>query len=188
MPTHFSPLLIAALLLSNFVIAQIIGLRPVKNLHETIGLDACTTITLIVVAIIDWPLMHFVIWPLGLSFLHNFIAVLLIAVSAHAIEIALRNHYPKFFPTHGNFLPLIIVNCLILTLPLLSIVNDIGFTPYVTRTVALGLSAAALLVVFQTLREHSATAEIPLPFRGAAIDMISAGILIAACHSIMSIF
>lgn len=188
MPIQFSPLLIVALLLSSFVIAQYIGLRPVKNLNEVFGIGLCSAGALIIAALIDWPLTRFILQPLGLAFLHNLIAILLIAVSAQVVELVLRNRHPNYFPRHGNFLPLIIINGLILAQPLLHNALDIDFIAYVLRAALFGIGAASLLAAFQILRAQIACAELPAAFRGAAIDMLSAGLIVAACSGIAGIF
>jgi electron transport complex protein RnfA len=188
MPAQFSLSLIAALLLSNFVIAQYICLRPVKNISEAIGLSICTALTLLATTILDWPLTHFVLQPLGLIFLRTFIAILFIAVGAHIIEASLHRRYPKLFPVYGNFLPQIIIASLILILPLLNNAADTSFITQLAHALLFGAGAMLLLIVFQTLREHTATAEVPIPLRGAAIDMLSAGLLIAAYSGLAGIF
>jgi H+/Na+-translocating ferredoxin:NAD+ oxidoreductase subunit A len=188
MPSHFSPQLIAALLLSSFIIAQYNGLRPVKNLFETIGLGACTALCIVAVAAVDWLLMHFVLQPLGLAFLNHLSAVLLIAVSAQVIAMGLQRRYRNYFPPHGGFQPLIIVNSLIVLLPLLGIIRELDFFDCLLRAVAWAAGSTILLVSFQLLREHIASAETPAPLRGAAIDMLSAGLIIAACSGLAGIF
>jgi electron transport complex protein RnfA len=187
MPTQFSPQLIAALLLGSYVSAQYIGLRPVKNLREVIGLSANTALTLFISALIDWLLVHFVLQPLGIMFLRIFIATMVIAAGALIIEMGLSHRHPRFFPVYGNLLPLTIISTLILALPLLTTIPN-SLIAQLTDALIFGTGAALLLTVFQTLREHNANTEIPLPLRGAAIDMLSAGILIAACSGLAGVF
>jgi H+/Na+-translocating ferredoxin:NAD+ oxidoreductase subunit A len=179
--------LIAALLLSSFIIAPALGQRTPRNLDETIGLGACITLTLIKSTIVLWVVAHYVLQPLGLLFLNNLIAVLVIATLAHLVEAGLHNRYPNFFPIEGNLLPQIIVGALILVLPLLNS-RESGLVSCVARAVLFGIGAAALLAVFQSLRERNASAQIPQPLRGPAIDMICAGLLVAALSGFAGIF
>lgn len=187
MHTQFSLPLIAALLLGSHIIAQAIGLRAPKNLNEAFGLGGSTAATLLASITLYWPISHLVLQPLGLQFLNTFVAVLLIATSASITEAVLHTKLPIFFPIQGNLLPQIIVGALILTLPLIQN-PTLSLSDSLLRAVLFGIGAKLLIALFHTLREHSAAAETPLPFRGPAIDMISAGLIVAALSGIAGIF
>ncbi|HSB97989.1 MAG TPA: Rnf-Nqr domain containing protein [Spongiibacteraceae bacterium] len=187
MPNQLSLPLIAALLLSIAVIAPALGQRAPKNLDETLGLGVCTALTLVKAAIIIWVITQYVLQPLGLIFLNIIIATLVIATIAYLVENRLHSRYQKFFPVQGNLLPQIIANVIILMLPLMR-TGAIGFFSYLGRALSFGIGAAILLALFQILREHSASAQIPQPLRGPAIDMISAGLIVAALSGLTGIF
>jgi Na+-translocating ferredoxin:NAD+ oxidoreductase subunit A len=187
MSAQLSLPLIAALLLSSFIIAPALGQRAPKNLDETFGLGVCTMLTLIKSIILLWVITHYLLQPLGLLFLNNLIAVLVIAAIAHLVEALLRNRHPKFFPIQGNLLPQIIVGAIILALPLLNS-GESGLFRSVVHAALFGAGATVLLILFQSLRERSASAQIPQPLRGPAIDMICAGLLVAALSGFAGIF
>ena len=77
----------------------------------------------------------------------------------------------------GIYLPLITTNCAVLGVPLLNagLANDFvesllfGFGSSVGFTLA--------LVLFAGIRERLDGADVPLPFRGTAIAMITAGLM-----------
>jgi len=187
MSTQLSLPLIAALLLSIAVIAPALGQRAPNNLDETLGLGVCSALTLVKSAIIIWVITHYLLQPLGLLFLSSITEVLVIATIAYLVENRLHGRYQKYFPLQGNLLPLIIANTIILLLPLIR-AGEIGFFTYLARAVLFGIGAAVLLALFQILREHSASAEIPSALRGPAIDMISAGLIVAALSGLAGIF
>jgi len=178
--TQFSPLLTGVLLLNNFVIAQYIGLRPVRSVAEAIGLGAATALALSVAAPLDWLLKHFVLQPAGLGELQLLSAALIAAPVAQIAEMLLRQRRPRFFPDHGHHLPLIITNTLLLLLTL----PDATLPSICIRAPIYGVGFAFLLVIFQALRERNAGADTPKCLRGAALDMISAGLLTLACSGL----
>lgn len=175
-----SLLLTGVLLLNNFVVAQHIGLRPVRTVDEAIGLGAATALALWLAAPLDWLLTHFLFEPAGLDVLRTLSAVLLIAALAQISQACLRSRQPRFFPGRGDFLPLIITNGVLLALAVAR-GGAIGFAETLARAVSYGFGFALLLVAFQALRERCAAADAPQPFRGAALDVISAGLVAVAC-------
>jgi len=183
--TQLSPLLTAVLLLNNFVVAQHIGLRPLKSGSEVLGLGASTALALLVAAPLDWLLRHFLLQPLDIAALRILTAALLAAALAQVAETLLRRNQPRFFPEQGSHLPLIIANTLLL---LLSAEPTATLIEISTRALFCGVSFAILLFVFQLLRERVAQADTPQPFRGAALDLISAGLLAIAGSGLVSLW
>lgn len=183
--TQLSPLLTAVLLLNNFVVAQYVGLRPIKNGREVIGLGAATALALLVAAPLDWLLRHFLLQPLDLDVLRILTAALLAAALAQIAENILRHRQSRFFPEQGTHLPLIITNTLLL---LLSADTTASLVDTSFRALLCGVGFALLLFVFQTLRERAARADTPQVFRGAALDMISAGLLAIAGSGLVNLW
>jgi electron transport complex protein RnfA len=80
----------------------------------------------------------------------------------------------------GIFLPLITVNCAVLGVALLNVKRNHSFA----ESVFYGFGAAAgfslVMVLFAAMRERIAIADIPKPFQGASIAMLSAGLMALA--------
>jgi electron transport complex protein RnfA len=75
-------------------------------------------------------------------------------------------------------LPLITTNCIVLGVALLN-ANKAEFT-FITATAngfAAGLGFSLVLVLFAAMRERIAIADVPKSFQGAAIGMITAGLM-----------
>jgi electron transport complex protein RnfA len=77
----------------------------------------------------------------------------------------------------GIYLPLITTNCAVLGVPLLNIAvgNDLLQSLLFGFGSALGFTMA--LVMFAGIRERLDGADVPVPFKGTAIAMITAGIM-----------
>lgn len=187
MHPQFSLPLIAALLLASHIIARAIGLRSPKNLNETFGLGGSIGATLITSVALHWPVAHFVLQPLGLEFLNTLVAVLLVATCASIGEALLHKKLPDFFPVEGNLLPQIVAGALILALPLIED-SSLSFTDALLRALLYGIGAKLLLALFHVVREHSNSSETPQALHGPAIELISAGLLVAALGGIAGIF
>jgi electron transport complex protein RnfA len=187
MHIQFSLPLIAALLLASHIIARAMGLRSPKNLAETFGLGGSIGATLIAAIALHWPIAHFVLLPFGLEFMNTLVAVLLIATCASIVEALLHKKLPDFFPVEGNLLPQIFVGAFILALPLIEDIS-FSFVDALLHALLYGICAKLLLAIFHVVREHSASAETPAALRGPAIELISAGLLVAALGGIAGIF
>ena len=84
---------------------------------------------------------------------------------------------PKLYRLLGIFLPLITTNCAVLGVALLNVREQHNFI----QSVVYGFGAAAgfslVLILFAAMRERLAAADVPSPFKGASIAMITAGLM-----------
>jgi electron transport complex protein RnfA len=88
-----------------------------------------------------------------------------------------RRLSPLLHQVLGIFIPLIATNCAVLGVALLNVQQSKGFV----QSVFFGFGAAAgfalVLVMFASIRERLDAADIPAPFRGTAIALMTAGIM-----------
>ena len=179
--TEFFALMIGAILVNNFVLVQFLGLCPfmgVSNKLETaLGMSMATTFVLTLASICSWLTYNWLLAPLGLEYLRTISFILVIAVVVQFTEMVIRKTSPLLYKVLGVFLPLITTNCAVLGVALLNINKDHNFI----QSAIYGFGAAAgfslVLVLFAAMRERLAVADVPLPFRGAAIGMITAGLM-----------
>jgi electron transport complex protein RnfA len=123
-------------------------------------------------------LLHeYVLVPLDLEYLRTISFILVIAASVQFTEIMVRRLSPLLHQVLGIFIPLIATNCAVLGVALLNVQQSKGFV----QSVFFGFGAAAgfalVLVMFATIRERLDAADIPSPFRGTAIALMTAGIM-----------
>ena len=75
------------------------------------------------------------------------------------------------------FLPLITVNCAVLGVALLNTQKTHNFFEATLYGFGGALGFSIVLILFSAMRERLAAADVPLPFKGAAIGMITAGLM-----------
>jgi electron transport complex protein RnfA len=177
----------AAVVLNNFIVAQYIGLHSIKSLRETIGLGAMTTITLFVAASLDWLLTKFLLEPFAITYLRNFITVILCAAIAQGTETILRKRRPSYFSINTTLLPLTITSSAIVLLALIYRAPQASLFATLFSAVGCGVLFSFLLALFQALREHTDRAAVPPAMRGAAIDMLSAAFVIVALSALLGL-
>ncbi|UVE18839.1 electron transport complex subunit RsxA [Pseudomonas sp. LS44] len=180
--TEFALILVSSILVNNFVLVQFLGLCPFmgvsRKIETAIGLALATTFVLTLAAMCSYLLLQYVLKPLDLEFLRTIGFILVIAVVVQFTEMVVNKTSPLLYRVLGIFLPLITTNCIVLGVALLNAnQSELGFLGATTRGFAAGLGFSLVLVLFAALRERIAIADVPKPFQGAAIGMITAGLM-----------
>ncbi|CEA01269.1 Na(+)-translocating NADH-quinone reductase subunit E [Pseudomonas saudimassiliensis] len=180
--TEFLLILLSTVLVNNFVLVQFLGLCPFMGvsgkLETAIGMSMATTFVLTLASILSYLTYQYILLPFELEFLRTISFILVIAVVVQFTEMVVHKTSPLLYRVLGIFLPLITTNCAVLGVALL-ITNRAEQTFLKAATYGLGaaLGFSMVLILFAGLRERLAIADVPAPFRGAAIGMITAGLM-----------
>ena len=174
-------ILVGAVLVNNFVLTQFLGLCPfmgVSGRVETaVGMSAATLFVLTLASACSYLLFHYLLEPLGVEYLRTIAFIVVIAAVVSATEMIMRKTSPLLHRVLGIFLPLITSNCAVLGVALLNINQSRSFA----ESVFYGFGAAAgfslVLILFAAMREKLDSSDVPEPFRGPAIAMITAGLM-----------
>lgn len=176
----YALLLIGAVLVNNFVLVQFLGLCPfmgVSNKLETaMGMSAATTFVLTLASVCSYLTYNYLLEPLGLTYLRTLSFILVIAVVVQFTEMVVRKVSPLLHRVLGVYLPLITTNCAVLGVALLNINRAHNFTQSLFYGFGAAVGFSLVLVLFAAMRERLAVADVPEPFQGAAIGMITAGL------------
>ena len=176
----YALLLIGAVLVNNFVLVQFLGLCPfmgVSNKLETaMGMSAATTFVLTLASVCSYLTYNYLLAPLGLTYLRTISFILVIAVVVQFTEMVVRKSSPLLHRVLGVYLPLITTNCAVLGVALLNINKAHSFTQSLFYGFGAAVGFSLALILFAAMRERLAVADIPEPFQGAAIGMITAGL------------
>lgn len=179
--TEFLLLLISTVLVNNFVLVKFLGLCPFmgvsSKLETAIGMALATTFVLTLASICSYLVDSFLLAPFDLLYLRTLSFILVIAVVVQFTEMVVHKTSPTLYRLLGIFLPLITTNCAVLGVALLNVNERHNFI----NSVVYGFGAAAgfslVLILFAAMRERLAAADVPVPFRGAAIAMVTAGLM-----------
>ena len=173
-------LLVGAVLVNNFVLVQFLGLCPfmgVSNKLETaMGMSMATTFVLALASVCSYLTYNYLLIPLDLAYLRTISFILVIAVVVQFTEMVVRKTSPLLHRVLGVFLPLITTNCAVLGVALLNINQAHNFVESLFYGLGAALGFSLVLILFAAMRERLAVADVPEPFQGAAIGMITAGL------------
>ena len=174
-------LLISTALVNNVVLVKFLGLCPfmgVSNkLDSALGMGFATTFVLTLAATASWLLEHLLLEPLGLGYLRILTFILVIAAVVQFTEMVVKKFSPALYQVLGIFLPLITTNCAVLGVALLNIQEDHSFMQSLVYGFGSALGFTLVMVIFASLRERLAVANVPKAFAGAPIGFIVASLL-----------
>ncbi|WP_394191451.1 electron transport complex subunit RsxA [Pseudoalteromonas atlantica] len=179
--TEYVLLLIGTVLVNNFVLVQFLGLCPFMGvsgkLDTAIGMSLATTFVLTLASVTSYLVNQYVLIPLDITFLRTMSFILVIAVVVQFTEMVVKKTSPTLYRLLGIFLPLITTNCAVLGVALLNIKEDHSFLQSAVYGFGAAVGFSLVLVLFAALRERLAAADVPAPFKGASIAMITAGLM-----------
>ena len=87
---------------------------------------------------------------------------------------------PSLYKSLGVYLPLITTNCAVLGVALKNVTNEYNILESVVNGVATAIGFAIALVIMAGIREKIEYNDIPKPFRGSALVLITAGLMAMA--------
>ncbi|KPV98620.1 electron transport complex subunit RsxA [Pseudoalteromonas sp. P1-11] len=179
--TEYVLLLIGTVLVNNFVLVQFLGLCPFMGvsgkLDTAIGMSLATTFVLTLASVTSYLVNQYILAPLDIEFLRTMSFILVIAVVVQFTEMVVRKTSPTLYRLLGIFLPLITTNCAVLGVALLNIKEGHTFLQSAVYGFGAAVGFSLVLVLFAALRERLAAADVPTPFKGASIAMITAGLM-----------
>jgi electron transport complex protein RnfA len=142
-----------------------------------VGMSFATTFVLTLTAAVSYIVNNYILLPLDMHYLQTLSFILVIAVIVQFTEMVMHKTSPTLYRLLGIFLPLITTNCAILGLALLNITEDHDFVESIIYGFGAGVGFSLVLVIFSSMRERLAASDVPLPFKGASIAMITAGLM-----------
>jgi electron transport complex protein RnfA len=174
-------LLIGALLVNNFVLAQFLGLCPfmgiTKGYDTALATGIATTFVLTLAAVSSFLLYHGVLVPLGLEYLRIILFIVVIAGIVQLVQYYLEATSPVLHQLLGIYLPLITSNCAVLGVTLLAINQQLTLLETLVFSIGAAGGFTLVMVLFGAMRELLDHEDIPRPFRGTPITLISAGLM-----------
>ncbi len=179
-----------------------------RNVDMAFGMGCAVTFVITIAALISWTITTFVLIPgapvtsflaglvlpaeqasgIDLTILSYIVYIFAISSSVQFVEMYVRKFFPPLYKSFGVFLPLITTNCAILFACLTIMSNvavdnpeeawDLGRALILAIFGGVGFTIA--IVIMAGIREELDLCDIPKPLQGAAITLITAGILAMA--------
>lgn len=180
----FLLLFISAVLVNNFVLSYFLGICPFigvsKKIDSALSMGIAVTFVMTLTAIVSWVINNLILLKLNMPYLQYVSFILVIASLVQFVEMFIKKTSPILYRTLGIFLPLITTNCAILGLALLIALKNFNFIEAISFGIGAGVGFTLAIVIMAGIREQLDLADVPKPFQGAAITLITAGLLALA--------
>ncbi len=184
-----SELIVIALgsaLVSNVVLSQFLGLCPFlgvsKKTDTAIGMGTAVIFVITLASLVTALVYKFILDPLGLDYLKTIVFILVIAALVQFVEMFLKKYVPSLYEALGVYLPLITTNCAVLGVALNNVQAEYGILKSVVNGFATAVGFTIAIVILAGIREKTEHNDIPEPFKGMPIVLVTAGLMaIAFC-------
>ncbi len=174
-------LLIGTVFVNNIVLVKFLGLCPFmgvsRKIETAIGMSAATTFVLTLSALLSYMINSWILAPLDLEYLRTIAFIIAIAAVVNFTEMVVHKTSPLLYNVLGIFLPLITTNCAVLGVALINVQEQNGFFESVIYGFGAAVGFSLVLILVAAMRERINVADVPEPFKGSAIGLVTAGLM-----------
>lgn len=175
-------ILLSAILVNNYVLSKFLGICPFlgvsKKIETATGMGMAVTFVMVLASIITWLVQYFILDPLGVGYLQTIAFILVIAGLVQLVEMVIQKSSPALYQGLGVYLPLITTNCCVLGVAILNIDEHYGLLETAMNGLGAALGFFLAILIFAGIREKMAVmSDIPKPFDGFPIALISASLM-----------
>ncbi len=181
-------LAIGSAIVNNVVLSQFLGLCPFfgvsKKVETAAGMGMAVVFVITIASFITSVLDKLILQNFDIIYLRTIVFILVIAALVQFVEMFLRKSMPSLYNSLGIFLPLITTNCAVLGVALTNVQanGNVGYSIGVSTinglATAVGFTIA--IVIMAGIREKMEYNDIPVPFKGSAIVLVTAGLMAIA--------
>lgn len=172
---------IGSALVNNVVLSQFLGLCPFlgvsKKMDTAAGMGGAVVFVLTLSSFCTSLIYKFILVPTNMEYLQTIVFILVIAALVQLVEMFLKKTIPSLYRSLGVYLPLITTNCAVLGVALLNVQNDYNVLEGTINGFATAIGFTIAIVLMAGLREKIEYNDIPKPFQGMPIVLLTAGLM-----------
>ena len=180
MEQNYILLFIGAALVNNIVLVKILGLCPFmgvsKKLEASVAMGLATAFVLTIGSGTSYFISEYLLGA-DLFYLRTLSFIVVIAGVVQFTEMWMEKNSPVLYQVLGIYLPLITTNCAVLGIPLLNVQQKHNFFESIVFGFGGALGFSLVLILFASMRERLEAADVPPVFQGAAIAMVTGGLM-----------
>lgn len=169
---------IGSAIVNNVVLSQFLGICPFlgvsKNTKTAAGMGGAVIFVIGIASLVTALIYQFILHPLDMDFLNTIVFILVIAALVQFVEMFLKKSIPALYQSLGVYLPLITTNCAVLGVALTNVTKEYSILESVVNGLATAVGFFIAIVIMAGIREKIEYNDIPKPFKGTAIVLITA--------------
>lgn len=182
-------IILSSALVNNFVLSRYLGICPFlgvsKKVNTAVGMGLAVIFVMALASVITWLVQYYILeasWLQrfgieDLTFLQTIAFILVIAALVQFVEMVIQKSAPALYSALGVYLPLITTNCAVLGVAIININEGYNLLETLFNGIGAAVGFALAIVLFAGIRERQDYAEIPSPFKGFPIALITAGLM-----------
>ncbi len=175
---------VATALVNNVVLSQFLGLCPFLGVSTTkdtaAGMGAAVIFVITIASAVTYGIYYGILVALGLEYLQTIVFILVIAALVQLVEMILKKFVKPLYNALEVYLPLITTNCAVLGVAISNIDNGYSFAKSMFAAIGTAVGFLIAIVILAGIREKSEYNDIPKPFKGTPITLVTAGLMAIA--------
>ena len=172
---------VLALLVNNIVLMRFIALCSyigmTGDIGQSIGMGTSVTFVTVLATAVTWPIYHYILMPLNLTFLKILVFILVIACLVQLVEFYLKKNVPGLYSAMGIYLPLITTNCAILAVTFESIDFNYTFIQSIVYAVGVSLGYLLAMILLAGVRDRMKISKVPKFLQGTPILFVATSLI-----------
>ena len=172
---------ISTCLVNNLALNHLLGLPPgialTRKIDTGLGLALAMVLVLTVSAAVTYTINKLLLAPLDLEYLEPAALLLIIALALACMTLCLKRFRPDWHEVIGVFMPLTYINSAVMGTALLVSGHEYGFVGSLCFGLGSGVGYGVVITMLAAIEERLAVADIPAPFQGISITLITLGIM-----------
>ena len=177
-------ILVSSAIVNNVVLSQFLGLCPFlgvsKRVETAAGMGGAVIFVITISSFATGCIYKFILQPTGFDYLQTIVFILVIVALVQFVEMFLKKQVPALYQSLGVYLPLITTNCAVLGVALNNVTDGYNILEGVVNGFATAVGFTIAIVIMAGIREKIEFNDIPGPFRGSAIVLVTAGLMAMA--------
>ena len=175
---------ISCVLTNNFIFSRFLGCCPFLGvsgkIDTTASMGLAVTFVMSIASLVCYMVYHWLLVPLGITFMDTIAFILVIAALVQLVEMFLKKASPALYSALGIYLPLITTNCAVLGVATLNINQGYSLLQSVLNGTFSALGFTLAIVLMAGVRERLETSKIPACMKGFPLTLVSAGLMAIA--------
>ena len=171
-------------LVDNYILVKFLGICPFlgvsKKLDSSVGMSVAVIFVMLMATAVTYPIYYKLLVPNKLEYLETISFILVIAALVQLVELILKKFLPALHSALGIYLPLITTNCAVLGVALNSVTKGYNILESVVYGFATAFGFFIAIVLMAGVREKIEYNDIPKPFQGTAIVLLTACLMAIA--------
>ncbi len=175
------------MLVNNIVFILMIGVCPFcalpKKMSQSLGMGFTVVGVMAVAGAVGYALNRYILMRNNLFYLQTMVFILVIVIIVQLIELLVEKFWPSAYESISSFLPSITTNCAVLAVCIMAcntLSNHNQASSFAKSTVVnigCGFGYLLAVILMAGIKRKLEMTEIPRPFKGLPIALLSAGLV-----------